>query len=69
MNAWVDNVLVAPDGSLFTVFPDGTLEIRGKGWERRRRGDPPMADRPRVCKLDNEPRARRIAEMVVEMTT
>jgi len=66
---WIDNTLVSPARSLFTVFPDGRLEIRGDGWDRRRRGDPPLADRPRVCRLDNEAQARRVAEMVVEMTT
>ena len=62
---WVDNTLVAPDKSLFTVLEDGTLEIRGKGWERRKKGDPPGADRPRICRLGDPQRARRIAEMVV----
>ena len=66
---WLDNIFVARDGSLFTVLDDGTVEIRGPGWSRRRkRGDPPGADRPRICKLGSVARARRIVEMVNEIT-
>lgn len=62
---WVNNVFVHGK-ELFTVFPDGTLEIRGPGWDgRKRKGDTEMTDRPRVCKLDSEEEARRIVELIV----
>lgn len=66
---WVDNILLVNDGSMFTVLPDGTLELRGPGWEgRRRRGQPPGADNPRICRLGSESAARRIAELVARIT-
>lgn len=65
---WVDNILLADDGSLFTVLPGGTLEIRGDGWTGpRRRKQPPGADNPRVCLLGDEASARRIAELIAKM--
>jgi hypothetical protein len=60
---------VAPDRTIFTVYDDGTLEIRGKGWDRlRRRRQPPGADNPRVCRLLDVERAKRIAAMVARMS-
>ncbi len=67
---WIDNVLATDRGDLFTVLPDGTLEIRGKCWDRRRRkGESPDSDRPRVCRFENEMQARKVAELVAEITT
>ena len=64
---WVGNVLVAPDKSLFTVFDDGTLEIRGIGWDRRRKKrEHSETDRPRICKLDSKEQAMAVAELIVE---
>lgn len=66
---WVDNIFVAPDRSMFTVRPNGDVEIRGPGWDmKKRRGDTPMTDRPRLCKLGSVERARRIVEMIVDIT-
>ena len=65
---WLENNFVAPDGSIFTVLSDGTVEIRGPGWDgRRRKGQPPGADNPRVCHLGSEATARRIVQMVADM--
>ena len=65
---WSGNTLVS-GRDLFTVHKDGTLEIRGPGWEgKKRKGDTDMTDRPRVCRLGNEQYARLIAEMVADMT-
>jgi hypothetical protein len=64
---WLDNTLVVGDGSLFTV--NGvTLELRGEGWERRRRkGDNPGTDRARICRFESEKQARHIAELVATL--
>lgn len=62
---WVDNILVATDGTLFTVLPSGTLEIRGEGWGRRRKHT--GEDRVRVCRLGDEDLARSIAEEVASL--
>ena len=64
---WADNVLVCDDGTLITQLGP-VLEIRGKGWEgRKRKGDTPLTDRPRVCKLQTEQQARKVAEMVAQI--
>ena len=61
---WIDNVLVCPDGTLITL-KGSNLEIRGEGWEgRRRKGDTPNTDRPRICKFEDPNEARTIAELV-----
>lgn len=61
---WVDNVLVLADGSLFTVV-GSNLELRGKGWERRRKkGESIDSDRPRICQFSSEQEAREMAEAV-----
>lgn len=61
---WVDNVLVLADGILFTVV-GSNLELRGKGWERRRKkGESIDSDRPRICKFLSEKEAREMAEAV-----
>jgi hypothetical protein len=61
---------VADDRSIFTALPDGTLEIRGTGWSRRlgRSRQVPLEDLdlPRVCRLGDQARAMRIAQMVAE---
>lgn len=50
---WTGDVLVARDGTLMTVYPNGVLELRGKGWEgRKRKGDTPNTDRPRDIDRD-----------------
>ena len=59
---------VAPDGTFFTVFANGVLEIRGKEWERYNKEDIPAADRPRICRLDTSSRAKRIAERVARLS-
>lgn len=65
--SWYDNILVNGK-DLYTVLPDGTLEIRGPGWDRRRRrGDTPMTDRSRVCRCGSPEKAKRIAELVVQL--
>jgi hypothetical protein len=64
---WAEETLVLNDGSLFTVR-DGNLELRGRGWERRRRkGDTGGTDRARICRFGDDGMARKIAEMVAEM--
>jgi hypothetical protein len=64
MIQWLDNVLVCEDGTLITQI-GSVLEIRGEGWEgRKRKGDTPMTDRPRVCKLETDWQARKVAELV-----
>lgn len=66
---WIENVCIA-GRDLFTVFPDGTLEIRGPGWDhKRRKGDTDMTDRPRICKLGTEERARKIVELIIAMSS
>lgn len=65
---WADNDnFVAPDRSIFTLRKGGIVEMRGPGWDQRKRGDPPLADRPRILKLWSKRRARRILNMVIEM--
>jgi hypothetical protein len=60
---------VAPDGTFFTVYPDGTLEIRGKGWgPKRKKKEPPDGDRPHVCHLGSREKARGIAERVAHLS-
>ena len=62
---WIDNVFVSEDHSLLTVYPDGTLEIRGPNWDRRKRkGETKNTDCPRICKFDNETQARYIVELI-----
>jgi hypothetical protein len=64
---WIGNTLVLSDGSLFTVN-DGNLELRGKGWERRRKkGDTENTDLARICRFGDDSMAREIAEMVAGM--
>ena len=59
---------VLSDGSLFTVNSDGNLELRGDGWERRRKkGDTENTDLVRVCKFGDDAMARQIAERVGEL--
>ena len=61
---WVDNCLVS-GRDIFTVLPDGTLEIRGPGWEgRKRKGDTPNTDRPRLCKFSSVEEAKRMADII-----
>ena len=64
---WLDNSLISGK-SIFTVLPDGTLEIRGPGWEhRKRKGDTINTDRPRICHLGSEEAAKRMAEILANM--
>ena len=64
MATWLGDTLVCVDGSLFTVR-GCVLELRGPGWERRRRkADPPNADLARICRFDSELQARQIAELL-----
>jgi hypothetical protein len=64
MSQWIDNVLVCEDGTLITQS-GSVLEIRGKGWEgRKRKGDTPMTDRPRVCQLETDWQARKVADLI-----
>ena len=59
--------MVGHDRSLYTVKSGGVLEIRGEGWDlRRRKGDTENTDRPRVCKFESVKIAKRIAELVDE---
>lgn len=61
---WVGNTLVLSDGSLFTVN-EGNLELRGQGWERRRKkGDTENTDLARICRFEDDGMARKIAEML-----
>jgi len=63
---WMDNVLICDDGTLITVI-DSRLEIRGHCWEgRKRKGDTPLSDRPRIAKLATPEQARSVAELVAE---
>jgi len=74
---WKDDVLVAEDSDretvLFSVLPNGNLEIRGGGFDKKytksmeRLGLPRNGDRPRVCKLGSVETAREIAEMVANL--
>ncbi len=64
MFQWIDNVLVAPNGDLYTVLPNGTLEIRGKGWGRSNKKNPGR-DVVRVCPIGNVNSARQVAEYIV----
>lgn len=65
---WIDNVLVFADGGLATVLPTGALELRGEGWERRKRkGDNPGTDRARVCRFESERQARDIASRIASI--
>ncbi len=62
-------VAVAPDRTMFTVFANGKLEIRGTGWDRRRTGkEPPGTDKPRNCQLGTSARAKKIANLVAQQT-
>jgi hypothetical protein len=69
---WLDNTFVAPDRSIFNVLPNGDVEVSGPGWIRRRKNEPPWSaggpDRCRLLKLGSVERARRIVEMVNEIT-
>ena len=64
---WIDNVFVTFRKDFFTVLPDGTLEIRGKGWVKWKKGDNLGTDKVRICKLKDEQQARGVAEMVAEL--
>ena len=55
MVTWFGNCGICKDGegyTLFTVLEDGTLEIRGPGWKKRRH----------YPKLASSEQARRVAE-------
>ena len=45
---WIGNTLILSDRSLLTV-KDGNLELRGEGWDRRKKGDTENTDLVRVC--------------------
>lgn len=64
---WLDNVFVSFRRDMFTVLPDGKLEIRGNGWTKWKKGDHRGTDRVRVCRLANEQQARRIVELIAKM--
>lgn len=64
MSQWIDNVLVCDDGTMITQLGN-VLEIRGKGWEgRKRKGDTPLTNRPRVCQLETDWQARKVADLI-----
>jgi len=63
----VGDTIVCVDRTLLTIRENGDLEIRGVGWEGRRKGDTPMTDRPRVCRFGCRNRAEQIAEMLAGM--
>jgi hypothetical protein len=64
---WVDNVLVCGDGTMITQL-GSVLEIRGDQWEgRKRKGDTPLTDRPRVCRLGSDDQARNVAELIDDL--
>jgi hypothetical protein len=66
---WAGNTLVAEDRSLFTVLDDGTLEIRGDGWDRKRKKkEHPDTDRPRVLKFKNKKIAVQMAEAIARFS-
>lgn len=59
---WIDDCAVVPDPdvagyTLFTVLPDGTLEIRGPEWKKRRT----------YPRLQSEEQARRVAERLSQL--
>jgi hypothetical protein len=65
-HAWCEDTLVSKHG-LFTLR-ESNLEIRGDGWEgRKRKGDTPMTDRPRICRFDTPEDAKNIAERVIDL--
>lgn len=64
MSKWIDNVLACDDGTLITQIGP-RLEIRGRGWEgRKRKGDTHLTDRPRICQLETDWQARKVAELI-----
>ena len=64
---WMDNVFVSFKKDIFTVLPDGTLEIRGKSWTKWKKGDHPGTDRVRRCRLANEQQARNVVEIIAKL--
>lgn len=64
---WCDNVFVTVGRDFMTVTDEGNLEIRGKGWCRKKKGDHKGTDSVRVCKLGDVVSAKIIAEMIAEM--
>lgn len=64
MSQWIDDVLACDDGTLITQRGP-VLEIRGRGWEgRKRKGDTELTDRPRICQLETAWQARKVAELI-----
>lgn len=65
---WADDTLVCSDKSIMTVFPDGSVEVRGPGWEPRRNSKRARSYQRgfdcRILKLGTVEKARRICESV-----
>jgi hypothetical protein len=75
---WVEDTFVTFERDLFTVTPEGNLELRGNGWGPTRRGHGPkverrkkrtgeFSDEVRVCKFGSVKRARRMAEVLAKL--
>lgn len=67
---WAGDSLVSSLGDIYTITPEGNLEIRGKGWGptiRSRKRDP--YDRVSICKFGSKERAKAIAEMTAILTS
>ena len=64
IGSWCDNVLVASDGTLFTCYSK-TLEIRGRGWDKRRTKRDPFPD-GRICKTESLEQSRQLAILIAQ---
>lgn len=72
MGTWCGNTLVAFNKDLFTLRPNGILEIRGTGWgPTRRNGNKRKlndgSDLVRTYNLRSAARAKRVAEFIVQL--
>ncbi len=58
---------VAPDKTIFTIFENGNLEIRGKNWKNRIK-QRKTEDQFRLCKLTNPEATKEISEKITELS-